>query len=125
MNAVPSTDAAAAPAATPPAARREPLLETARLCRALAAPLRLRIVELLRAGELPSTELARLTGARQSNLSLHINILYRAGVLARRRSKAGFCWSLATGRAAQACERLSAAVLAEASRMAGHPRGPP
>ncbi|GAA2121307.1 metalloregulator ArsR/SmtB family transcription factor [Streptomyces synnematoformans] len=49
--------------------------------RALADPLRLRIVELLAAETLCTTHLVAETGARQTNLSNHLRVLREAGVV--------------------------------------------
>ena len=54
----------------------------------LAAPLRLRIVCSLSEGEQCVGELARQLGAEQSTLSRHLAMLYRGGVLGRRRQGA-------------------------------------
>ncbi|WP_181785260.1 ArsR/SmtB family transcription factor [Streptomyces phytophilus] len=49
--------------------------------RALADPLRVRIVELLAAETLCTTHLVEETGARQTNLSNHLRVLREAGVV--------------------------------------------
>ncbi|MFW6692689.1 ArsR/SmtB family transcription factor [Streptomyces sp. MAR4 CNX-425] len=49
--------------------------------RALADPLRLRIVELLAVETLCTTHLVEETGARQTNLSNHLRVLREAGVV--------------------------------------------
>jgi ArsR family transcriptional regulator len=49
--------------------------------RALADPLRARIVELLAAESLCTCHLVELTGARQTNLSNHLRVLRDAGVV--------------------------------------------
>lgn len=51
------------------------------LLRALADPLRLRIVTLLAHETLCTTHLAAETGARQTNLSNHLRVLREAGVV--------------------------------------------
>ncbi len=49
--------------------------------RALADPLRTRIVELLAREQLCTCHLAELTGARQTNLSNHLRVLREAGLV--------------------------------------------
>jgi ArsR family transcriptional regulator, arsenate/arsenite/antimonite-responsive transcriptional repressor len=49
--------------------------------RALADPLRARIVELLAGEQLCTCHLAELTGARQTNISNHLRVLREAGVI--------------------------------------------
>jgi ArsR family transcriptional regulator len=51
------------------------------LIRALADPLRLRIVTLLARETLCTTHLVEETGARQTNLSNHLRVLREAGVV--------------------------------------------
>lgn len=51
------------------------------LLKALSDPCRLRLVALLRAGELTVQELTRITGLGQSRISRHLKILCEAGVL--------------------------------------------
>ena len=54
---------------------------TDELLRALADPLRARIVELLAAEQLCNCHLVELTGARQTNISNHLRILREAGLV--------------------------------------------
>jgi DNA-binding transcriptional ArsR family regulator len=53
--------------------------------RALAEPVRLRIVRLLLDGERSVSEVTEALGAGQSNTSRHLQALFEAGLLARRR----------------------------------------
>ena len=52
----------------------------------LSAPTRLRIVCKLREGEKNVGELLELVGVSQPNISQHLGMLYRGGVVGRRRS---------------------------------------
>lgn len=54
----------------------------------LSTPTRLRIVCALCEGEMPVGELIRRIGVSQSNMSQHLGVLYRSGVLGRRRTGA-------------------------------------
>lgn len=51
----------------------------------LSEPTRLRILHCLCNGELAVNEVVEATGLTQANTSRHLNLLYRAGVLDRRR----------------------------------------
>lgn len=51
------------------------------MLRALADPLRGRIVELLASEQLCTCHLVELTGARQTNLSNHLRVLREAGLV--------------------------------------------
>ncbi len=54
----------------------------------LSTPTRLRIVCALCDGEMNVGELVQQVGASQSNMSQHLGVLYRSGVLGRRRAGA-------------------------------------
>ena len=57
----------------------------ARRFRALAEPLRIRVLDLLRDQELSVNALAEQLGAGQQNVSKHLAVLVEAGMLARRK----------------------------------------
>jgi DNA-binding transcriptional ArsR family regulator len=64
----------------------------------LSAPRRLQIVCVLCEGEKNVSELMAHMGASQSNVSQHLGILYRGGVLARRRMGAQVYYRIASER---------------------------
>ncbi len=53
--------------------------------RALAEPMRLRLLQALREGECSVGELARLTGSGQANVSKHLQLLLQQGFVDRRK----------------------------------------
>ena len=55
------------------------------VCKALANPWRLKLIELLRQGERPLKELVRDTGIPLANVSQHLNIMRSSGVVEVRR----------------------------------------
>lgn len=57
----------------------------AALCRVFTSAPRLKILDLLREGERTVTELAGATGLRQPNVSQHLSMMRREGVLEVRR----------------------------------------
>lgn len=61
--------------------RADESIALSRPLRALADPLRARIVELLAQEQLCTCHLAALTGARQTNLSNHLRVLREAGLV--------------------------------------------
>ena len=67
-----------------PGPAAEPLV--ARLT-ALADPARLRLLDLLAAGEYAVSEIAEVVQMPQSTVSRHLGMLYRAGVVSRRRDR--------------------------------------
>jgi DNA-binding transcriptional ArsR family regulator len=53
--------------------------------RVLGEPLRLRLLDRLRDGEATVNELGEALGATQQNVSKHLSVLHRAGMLTRRK----------------------------------------
>ena len=53
--------------------------------RALAEPTRIRLLDRLRDGETTSLDLASVVGTTQQNVSKHLMLLKRAGIVARRK----------------------------------------
>jgi DNA-binding transcriptional ArsR family regulator len=56
----------------------------AEMCRTLGHPERLAIIDLLKAGELPTAELLRRSGIGKVNLSRHLTSLKQVGLVASR-----------------------------------------
>jgi DNA-binding transcriptional ArsR family regulator len=74
--------------------------------RALAEPGRLAVLHALEDGELTVTELVEATGMRQGNLSKHLQQLYAAGFVARRREGLFAYYRLADQRVLRLCELM-------------------
>ena len=53
--------------------------------RALAEPTRIKLLDRLREGEATVVELAELIGTTQQNVSKHLGVLQRSGIVARRK----------------------------------------
>lgn len=82
--------------AHPTAAEREAFFEgMAELAKALAHPVRLRIVSMLSQGPRPVEAIARRTGQSMSTTSAHLHKLKRAGVVASRRRERQVIYSVA------------------------------
>jgi DNA-binding transcriptional ArsR family regulator len=62
--------------------------------RALGEPLRLRILQVLEAGEAPVRHLVERLEANQSNVSRHLQNLYDAGLVGRRREGSHILYSI-------------------------------
>lgn len=75
----------------------------AEICAALASPVRLRILDLLSEGESTATELQEALGLPKSNLSQHLTVLKRAGILRARAEGRCQHLSLAIPEVKQAC----------------------
>lgn len=84
----------------------------AQVCKTLADSKRLRIINVLRDGEMTVGDMARALGLRQANLSQHLTLLRERGVVTTRRQGLNIYYSLSSPKIVQACE-LMREVLAE------------
>lgn len=84
----------------------------AQVCKTLADPKRLRIINVLRDGEMTVGDMARTLGLRQANLSQHLTLLRERGVVATRRQGLNVYYSLSSPKIVQACDAMRE-VLAE------------
>jgi DNA-binding transcriptional ArsR family regulator len=72
---------------TLPSRLPDPLVEiVARRFRVLGEPMRIKLLDRLRAGEASVQELTDATGASQQNVSKHLGVLLEAGVVGRRKN---------------------------------------
>lgn len=53
--------------------------------RVIGEPMRIRLLDTLRDGEMTVTELVDSTGATQQNISKHLGVLHQAGIVDRRK----------------------------------------
>ncbi len=80
--------------------------QAAELFKAMAAPMRLKIVSLLCNGERNVSELLAEIDTTQPNMSQHLNTLYQAGVLARRRDGVSIYYSIANETVVALCRSV-------------------
>jgi ArsR family transcriptional regulator, virulence genes transcriptional regulator len=73
------------------------------LCKALAHPTRLHILDLISKRERTVEELTRAVGTKQSNLSQHLAALRQQRLVVARREGANVYYTLATPEIAEAC----------------------
>lgn len=76
----------------------------------LATPVRLRIVEALCQREMNVGELLERVGVAQPNMSQHLGLLYRAGLLARRREGAQMFYRIGANVAPLICDAVRSVV---------------
>ena len=76
------------------------------VCKALAHPLRIEIIDLLQADELCFSDILEVTGGLKSNLSQHLTIMTTKGILNMRREGKCNYYSLSTKKVAQACQLM-------------------
>jgi ArsR family transcriptional regulator len=76
------------------------------LCKALAHPVRLQVLDLLSEREHSVEELTRLTGSGQSNLSQHLAALRQQKLVVPRRAGMNVYYALSNPRIADACKLI-------------------
>jgi DNA-binding transcriptional ArsR family regulator len=84
--------------------------------RALGEPVRVRIVEALSRGELAVGQLATALSMQQSTASKHLQVLFHAGLVHRRREASTVIYSLADAQLVAWCRYLSSKQLAGSAR---------
>ncbi|MEW6468786.1 MAG: metalloregulator ArsR/SmtB family transcription factor [Bacteroidota bacterium] len=75
----------------------------AEACKALAHPLRLEIIHLLKDRELGFSELLERTGALKSGLSQHLSIMVERGILTVRKDSRSSFYTLSSPKVGKAC----------------------
>lgn len=90
----------------------------AELCKALASPVRLRILDLISDGEKSGSQLLEVLQIPKANLSQHLSVLKGAGILKERREGQSRILSLAIPQIEEACE-LIRKVLAQRLQLQG------
>ena len=74
--------------------------------KALAEPSRLEILNALKGGERTVTEILEVTGFGQANVSKHLQLLYSAGFVERRRDGVSMYYRLADNDVLRLCELM-------------------
>lgn len=89
----------------------------ARRFRAIGEPLRVRLLDLLRDGELSVNELAEQLGAGQQNVSKHLAVLADAGMLARRKQGNHVYYRIADEGVFALCEQVCGSLQAQLAQL--------
>ena len=76
----------------------------------LAEPMRLSILHALCHGELPVTDIVKRLEATQTNVSRHLNILYRARVLSRRKEGTQVYYAIYDQKTKKMCQSVCAEI---------------
>ena len=95
----------------------------AEVCKAMANPTRLKILDALRQGEQSVQALAKRLKVRKANLSQHLAILRQRGIAATRREGLNIYYRCANPKMLKACEILREVLLeqlAEGGRLIEH-----
>jgi ArsR family transcriptional regulator len=88
--------------------------QAAELFRVMSAPMRLKIISCLCDGEQNVTYLLSRIDTTQPNMSQHLNTLYKAGVLAKRRDGVQIYYSIANQQIVNLCKAVCHQVESEA-----------
>ena len=86
----------------------------AEIFRAMSAPMRLKIISCLCHGEKNVTQLLEEIQTTQPNMSQHLNTLYRAGVIGRRREGVQVFYRLVNDRVVTLCRAVCTQIAIEA-----------
>ena len=86
----------------------------AELFRVMSAPLRLKIISSLCDGEKNVSELLEGISTTQPNMSQHLNTLYQAGVLGKRRDGVQIYYRIVNDRVVTLCRAVCTQIAAEA-----------
>ncbi|TRZ69857.1 MAG: ArsR family transcriptional regulator [Bacteroidetes bacterium] len=76
------------------------------VCKALGNPLRIEVIDLLQDNELCFTDILEVTGGLKSNLSQHLSVMTKKGILKVRKDGQCNYYSLSTKKVAQACQLM-------------------
>ena len=81
----------------------------------LSTPIRLRIISELCQGEKNVGQLLDHIGVAQPNMSQHLNIMYRSGILGKRRQGAQMFYRIADEKAVVVCRAMCTQVAIDAA----------
>ncbi len=76
------------------------------VCKALAHPLRIEVIDVLQQKELCFSDILEITGGLKSNLSQHLTLMTKKGILKMRREGQCNYYSLTSEKVAQACQLM-------------------
>ena len=85
----------------------EPVVElVARRFRVIGEPMRIRILDRLRDGEVSVAELTEYLGTSQQNVSKHLGVLHEAGILSRRKQGTSTLYAIEDESVLALCEQV-------------------
>ena len=87
----------------------------AELFKAMAAPMRLKIISALCNGEKNVSELLAAIDTTQPNMSQHLNTLYQSGILGRRREGVSIYYFIANEKVVHMCRTICVQIAIEQS----------
>lgn len=78
----------------------------AEVCKALAHPLRIEVIDVLQDGEICFSDILEKTGGLKSNLSQHLSIMVNSKILKVRKDSRCNYYSLSSAKVAKACSLM-------------------
>lgn len=78
----------------------------ANICKALANPIRIEIIDILGDKEMTFGEIQEITGVLKSNLSQHLSLMVSNGILSQRKEGLNMYFKLSTEKIATACRMM-------------------
>ncbi|OGQ13640.1 MAG: hypothetical protein A3B70_07815 [Deltaproteobacteria bacterium RIFCSPHIGHO2_02_FULL_40_11] len=78
----------------------------AEICKCLASPVRLKVLNVLRKGEKSVDVLAKILGVQKANLSQHLGILRQRKIVTTRKAGLNIFYSIANPKMIKACDIL-------------------
>lgn len=91
------------------------------ICKILASPKRIEIINVLKAGEKTVSEIVDILGIPKPNASQHLAVMRHKGILKSRREGVNIFYSIANPKVVQACSLMREVlsdILAERGKMA-------
>lgn len=96
----------------------EPLIEViAERFRVIGEPMRIRLLDSLRDGEATVGELTERLEASQQNVSKHLGVLHRAGIVRREKQGTSVHYSIADDSVFDLCEQVCGGLRQQASEL--------
>ena len=95
------------------------LATVAERLKAMASPIRLRIIHTLHDGELPVAAILDKVGSSQANVSKHLNVLRTAGLVSSRRAGSNVYYKICDEGVFAICDVLCDSLLAKADADVG------
>lgn len=88
----------------------------ANICKALANPIRIEILEILNQGEISFGEILRILNISKSNLSQHLSVLVSNGLVSQRKEGTNSFFSLSSDKVALACQIMREVLIENLNR---------
>jgi DNA-binding transcriptional ArsR family regulator len=85
----------------------------AELFSVLSTPIRLKVLSVLCDGEMPVSQMLEHIDSSQPNLSQHLNVLYRSGILAKRKEGTQVIYRIQSERAMAICRSVCTQIAIE------------